>query len=358
MARKLGMRRDKNPHLDEMSSDGVGVEFGQPLTNQVVPTRYMKLDNPIAEAPIDRKRMRQPRAESFGFTRRPKNFNDLSVGEAGAGVSQFRRAQFFSRVVGDGAGEDADGFDYDIPVAIATSKSADVRPRFWHISFFGISVVSSAAQPPVPESDILTAAARGQTSTVLKGRVQVYDESGSRFFDVNIHGTSSFSFYGWGVTTFILLPSLNGVAQGFEVNATNPGATPTFPGGSAENTLATGRIIPMFQNATQITDQVTGTTTAPSGAAGGIGVIAIPPGARAVRVRANIGAVPPLSAGYDINFAVIPAAGRPPAMGRIGMLPGRLESALVAIPNATFIVFDAGDLDPEIEWIATFVVEA
>ena len=97
MARKLAMRRDRNPHLDEMSSDGEGVEFGQPLTNQAVPTIYPTLDNPVAEAPIDRKKMPRSRPKQFGFRERPKNFNDLDVGEAGAvfpslGERSFSRA--------------------------------------------------------------------------------------------------------------------------------------------------------------------------------------------------------------------------------------------------------------------------
>ena len=361
MARKLVVRGPSKPSLDEMSSDGTGVVFQQPITNQAVPTGYPTLDNPVREPPIDRKHMRGFRPELLGFQRRSENFNDLSVGEAGAGVSQFRRAQFFSRIAG--ALDFADLFDYNEPIAIATAKAADVRPRFWHISFFAVSALSGglAAGPsgPLTQGEILSTAGKEPTNTVLKGRIQVYDESGSRFYDVNIHGTSSFSFYGWGVTTFILLPTLNGVSQASEVDVQNPALTPDTPG-LHENTLATGRIIPTFQNVTQITDQVTRTTTAPSGVVGGFGVLPIPPGARAVRIRANVGVAPgALSPGYEINFAVAPGAGRPLSLGHISLLPGRLESSLVAVPNATFIAFRAvAPADPEVEWIATFIVEA
>lgn len=353
MARKLAMRRDRNPHLDEMSSDGEGVEFGQPLTNQAVPTIYPTLDNPVAEAPIDRKKMPRSRPKQFGFRERPKNFNDLDVGEAGAGVSQFRRAQFFSRVFPPLPAASAD-LIFDIPIAIATARSADTRPRFWHVSFFATSSLSDASNPPLVESGIV---GTGPTATVLKGRVMVYDESGGRYFDVNIHGTSSFSFYGWGVTTFILLPSLNGVAQGSEVDAINPGATPTFPdGGIAENTMATGRIIPTFQNVTQITDQATRTVSVGSG---GTGFIQIPPGSRFVRIRANtIGAVIPLPATYRISFEYATGGVDASSVGRISMLPGRLESARVAVPNATFLSFVSPPGGPAIDWVATFIVEA
>jgi hypothetical protein len=315
----------------------------------------MVLDNPDAVPTVDRKRIIHPRAKSFGFNERPKNFNDLDVGEAGAGVSNFRRAQLFSRVLGAG-NETSDRFDYNIPIAIATARSADTRPRFFHISFFAVSRVSAAAAGPLTQAEIMSPAGQQPTNTVLKGRVQVYDESGSRFFDVNIHGTSSFSFYGWGVTTFILLPSLNGVAQGFEVDTLNPSSQLSFPDGSAENTFATGRIIPTFQNVSQITDQVTRTVSVPAGA-GGTGIMQVPPGARAVRIRANVG-VAAVSAAYEINFSTLPVTGRPSALGRIELLPGRLESQLVAVPNAPFIAFDAAIGDPAVEWIATFVVEA
>lgn len=351
MARKLMPKRDKNPHLENMSHDGEGAIFGQPLTNASVEAGYMILDNPVREPDIDRKRMVRPRAKSFGFRERPKNFNDLDVGEAGAGVSQFRRAQFYSRILGVGA-EVADAFDYNIPIGIATARAADTRPRFWHVSFFANSIVQAAADGPVSESDILRA---NFSNSVLKGRVEVYDESGGRFYDVNIHGTESFSFYGWGVTTYILLPSLNGVTQGFEVDSTNLAATPVFPDGTAENTLATGRIIPTFQNVSITTDQVTATVTVPGG--GGSGFITIPPGARGVRIRANFG-VAAVSPAYEINFAVVPATGRPAALGAISLLPGRLETALIDVPNATFIAFASTGPDPEVEWIATFVVEA
>ena len=355
MARKLVVRGGKNPHLENLSPDAAGVEFGQPLTNQGVPTGYVVLDNPARQPPVDRKRIMRPRAKSFGFSERPKNFNDLDVGEAGAGASQFRRGQFFSRVLGAGD-ENSDRFEYNHPIGIATARSADTRPRFWHISFFAVSRVSPAADGPLTQAEIMSPAGQQPTNTVLKGRVQVFDESGSRFFDVNIHGTSSFSFYGWGVTTFILLPTLDGVVQGFEVDPVNATSQLTFPTGQAENTFATGRIIPTFQNVSQITDQATRTVSVPAGAAG-TGIMPVPPGARAVRIRANIG-VAAVSAAYEINFASIPATGRPPSLGRISLLPGRLETQLVAVPNAPFIAFDAGVGDPAVGWIATFVVEA
>ena len=361
MARKLAVRRRAEPYLDELSSDAEGSVFGQPITNQLVPTGYPTLPNPNP-APFDRKKMPPSRAEAFGFQERPDNINDLEVGNAGAGVSSFRRAQFYSRIADSGAAFNADRFVYNIPIAIATARSADTRPRFFHVSFLGVSALSGdqglPAGPPLSESQILSTAGIAPSNTVLKGRVQVYDESGSRFFDVNIHGTSSFSVYAWGISTFILLPSLDGEAQGAEVDVQNLSNLTLRPG-LIENTLATGRIIPIFQNATQITDQVTRTVSIPSGAAGGTGAIPIPPGARAVRIRANIGVAPgALSPVYRINFSVAPSPIRTFAMGRIFLLPGRLESALMAVPNATFIAFDAGPLDPAVEWIATFVIEA
>jgi len=319
------------------------------------PSGFMVLDNPEATPPVDRKRLVSPRAEQFGFEVHPNNINDMSVGEASAGVSQFRRAQFYSSIGGP-AGTNVDEFVYNNAIGIATARSMDTRPRFWHVSFFAVSVISAAGSAPLTEAEILSTAGRGPTNTTLKGRVQVFDESGSRFYDVNIHGTSGFSFYGFGVTTSILLPqTVAGVPLGSEVNAIDPGATPILLGG-IENTLATGRIIPTFQNVTQITDQVTRTVTVPSAAAGGSAFMPIPPGARAVRLRkSTVGAV--LGATYFIGFSSAPSAARPAALGVINRLVGRDETQLIAVPNATFIAFTAGGGDPEADWVATFVVE-
>jgi len=356
MARKLSLRGGE-PRLDEMSSDGQGVEFGQPLSNQAVPTGYMVMDNPVAEPQIDRKRPPHPRSKQFGLSTHPQNWNDLSVGEAGAGISQFRRAQFFSSIGGGPVGNviNFDDFVYDIAIGIATARAADMRPRFWHVSFFAVSAIGGVGAVPFTESDILNTAGKRPTNTTLKGRVQVFDESGSRFYDVDIHGTASFSFYGWGVTTSILLPSFNGVPLGFEVNAQNP--PPPIVGTAAENTLATGRIIPTFQNVTQITDQATATVSVPA-AGPGVGAVSmpIPPGSTAVRIRkATIGAV--VSGSYFIGFASSPSSTRPFAIGVINRLPGRDDTQLIAIPNATFIVFLPAAGDPAVDWVATFVTE-
>lgn len=352
--RKLFLKKSNNPSLDEISSDTGGGEFGQPLTNQSVPTGYPTLPNPEHEAPFDRKKYPDAKQKALGFEPKPHNLNDLEVGDASAATSKFRRAQIYSRVIGPAG---ADRFDlnlYNRPIGLATAKSADARPRFWHVSFFAVSVVSTGA--PLTESQILGTAGRTPTNTVLKGRVQVYDESGSRFYDVNIHGSESFSFYAWGVTTFILLPTLtDGTELGFEVDPVNREATPTLAG-TNENTLVTGRIIPTFQNVTQLEDQVTRTVTVPSN---GSGTIAIPPGTRWVRLRANVLGVPPaLTAGYEINFAGLPVTGRAPALGRISLVPGTLETGFIAVPNATFIVFAAPGADPTLQWVATFVAEA
>lgn len=323
------------------------------------------LNNPEMDAPIDRGQIQNPRMRQngFGFELRPGNVNDVAVGDSAPGVSYFRRAQFFVNTgrIG-GTNLQAASLQYDIPVAIATARSMDTRPRFWHISFFGISVdrfLSGEGGPPLNEYEIATQGNRFPTSTVLKGRIQVHDESGSRFFDLNIHGTASMSFYGFGATTYILLPSavIDGerVALGYEVDAQNPAGIDFA--GAVEDTLATGRILGLTQNDTKLTDFVTRSVSVPSGE---FRSIRIPPGARTVRLQTTTRHPPGFvtDADYGIYFQTERGdRGAAVILGRIELLPGQFNTPTLEVPNATYIAFDDNQDLGDVDWVAVFEVE-
>lgn len=343
-----------------------GIEPGCGPGGSEHPKPGVYLPNPDVSAPIDRGRVQPPaqRQRGFGYQLRPNNINDLPVGDAGPGVSYFRRAQFYlSTGLDTTEGQRASDLQYDIPVPIATARSMDTRPRFWHVSFFGISVDSfeNNPAPPLSEYDIATRGNRFPTATVLKGRIQVHDESGSRFFDMNIHGTASMSMYAFGVTTYILLPSAvidgNRVALGYEVNVQNQSSLIDLRG-VVENTLATGRVVGLTQNDTKYTDHITRATTVPSG---GTSRIRIPPGARCVTLQTTTRHPAAFTTGatYGIYFATEQGdRGTLNQIGRIELQPGQLNTGRILVPNATWILFDDDEDAGAVDWVAVFEVEA
>lgn len=325
------------------------------------------LENPDA-APAILKNVPQDcetRQNGLGFAQRPTNINDIAPGDAGAGRSQFRRAQFFTRIAGTADGPNASAFVYDNPRGLATARSLDTRPRFWHVSFFNQGVVRTAAGPlaPLTEQQINDQTARVPSLAMTRGRIQVHDESGSRFFDVDILGSRSLQVYAFGVTVFILTPRLEVdgafVDQGYEVDSQNPDSNPALDAGLVEDSLCAARIIPSFQNATQIQDNITRTVSVP---VGGEGVIEVPPGARTVQLRTAFTPAASIPAGYIITFAVRDTFLPSPnviSLGEISLIPGTAQTDILKIPNAKYILFsDPGGGASAIPWIATFEVEA
>src|SRR5690606_24855794 len=153
---------------------------------------------------------------------------------------------------------------------MATYVSSDCRPRFWHVSFFGIGIQRGVPRvdPPVePLSDnqilsdqllpIVNGAIVGPdfipAITQMQGRVMVFDESGQRFYGVDILGNRSFDLYAWGVTAFVLGPSTM-----YEVNRGTGGNLPLTPlRGLVEDSIIGVRIVPIVINSTQNTENRT-----------------------------------------------------------------------------------------------------
>jgi len=334
---------------------------------EVINRKGMYMDNPVQEPPFDRMRPRpwQDRQRGLGFAMRPFNINDIAPGDAASGLSQFRRGKFFTQLATvDDAGLPiiaASDLVWNRAIGMATGRSSDTRPRFFHISFFGNGVIRDVPPggnivSPLPPSGIQGASNLGPSVSLLRGRVLIQDESGGRFFDVDTLGTRSFSIYAFAVTVFILLPeSPNGTQLGFEVDQQNPDQNILGVSGTVEDSFCAARVIPIFQNATQITDNITGSVTVP---AGGTGAIEIPPGTTQVQLRTTTG-VGPLPADYAIAFSVAPTLTAANAMGLIFMIPGLLETETIEVPNAKFITFIDSVVAPlERTWIATFTVEA
>lgn len=295
---------------------------------------------------------------ALGLATLPRNINDVAPGDAAAGKSQFRRGQFFTQLVDDGVGIDAVDLVWNRAIGMATDRSSDTRPRFFHVSFFNYGVtreVPGVTVPPLTEAEIQTIAGRSPSISMLRGRVQIFDESGGRFFDVDILGTRSFSFYAFGVTASILLPNApDGTQLGFEINA-QATTQPQLGPGVVEDSFAAARIVPIFQNATQIVDSVTRTVEV---LAGGASSLEIPPGTTRVQLRTSFDrtAIP---ADYVIGFSAAPTSSAAASLGQIFVIPGTTETDTIEVPNSKFIVFVDSVGAPSLKnWIVTFTVES
>lgn len=331
------------------------------------------LPNPTARAPFDRTRPldRRLKNEALGFTASPEKMIDLPVGDAGAGKSIYRRGHFFSRLDNPVTGIVA-GNPMDKAIGMATYRSSDCRPRFWHVSFFGIGVQRSANAIPVgPLSDSellsrqLLPVTTGPSSTSpfipaitqLQGRIMVFDESGQRFVDVDIVGNRSLNVYAWGVTAFILGPENFGTDQSmYQVNPGSGGGLPQQElGGLVEDSMIGIRIVPVSINVTE--NPSNRTITVVTGDAFDT-FVPIPPGASRVQVICHENAA--AAASYRITFDAGDDGtfiGRP-ELGVIDMNPGESKSNVVLIPNAAQIRFEPTPGRPDSGWSLIFTVES
>ena len=189
------------------------------------------------EAPITS----EEKALALGFeATSPKRLLDLPPGDAGCGESMFRLSHVFyslSTGVEGGPGLDPRYTPYSQAVALATQSSSDQKPRYWHVSIYGTGVRREGIRPgagsPLSLSEIQSRAFEA-IYTVLAGiptdrttrfvpsvptcqaRVLVHDESGGRYVDVDVIGTRSMTFYGFGATVFLLIKP-----SGYEVDPAN-----------------------------------------------------------------------------------------------------------------------------------------
>lgn len=334
------------------------------------------LPNPSAEAPFDRTEPldRIAKNQAFGFQVQPDRLIDLPPGDAGAGKSVYRRGHFFARL-DNPANNTVAGNPFDKAIGMATYVSSDCRPRFWHVSFFGLGIQRSANLVPVQPltdsqilSDQLLPTITGAVAspdfvpaiTQLQGRVMVFDESGQRFYDVDILGNRSFDVYAWGVTAFVLGPANVNVVPEQSFYQVNPGTGGNLPqtalAGLVEDSIVGVRIVPIAANSTQnpenrtitvLTNDVDDTR------------VPIPPGTRKVQVISHETAL--VAATYSIRFD----AGNDGTfignanMGFIDINAGESKSDIILVPNAAQIVFSPGAGAPAVAgWSLIFTVES
>ena len=399
MTRKRTLRRhavsQMSPDMDGMSqmlsaeqtgNQGVLYPDGRPDISQVrnlerantlaLRDPRVYLPNPDTDAPFDRSRpqSREARAEAFGFQQQPDRLIDLPPGDAGAGQSMYRRTHMFSRL-DNPATSSVGGNPMDKAIGMATYRSSDCRPRFWHISFFGIGIQrvgNAVALQPLSSSEILSQqllpTVTGAVSsadyipaiTQLKGRVMVFDESGQRFYDVDIMGNRSLDVYAWGVTAFILAPGNFGSVpeqSAYEVNRGSGGGLPqTGLAGLVEDSLIGVRIVPIAVNSTQNSENRTITVITNNV---DVTRVPIPPGTRKVQVISHEAAaiagtyLITFDAGTDGTFA------GSSTLGILNINAGESKSDQVLVPNSAQLLFTPpGGLAASHGWSIIFTVES
>ena len=341
------------------------------------------LPNPVAGAPFDRREPqgRVAKNQAFGFQVQPDRLIDLPPGDAGAGKSVYRRTHVFARLDTGGAPvgpilPSVAGNPMDYAIGMATYVSSDQRPRFWHVSFFGIAVQRVANAVPVPPlsddqilSNQLEPISVGVAPitpqfipaiTQLQGRIMVNDESGQRYYDVDIMGNRSLDVYAWGVTAFILAPANIGQVpeqSAYEVNRGSGGGLPQNPlGGLVEDAIIGVRIVPIVINSTQNTENRTVTLVT----SGLIPTrVPIPPGTRKVQVICHD--PPAVASAYRIDFDAGTDGtfvGRSD-MGILNINAAQSRSDVVLVPNSAQIIFTPlGPAPPVAGWSLIFEVEA
>lgn len=184
----------------------------------------------------------------------------------------------------------------------------------------------------------------------------VNDESGQRYFDVDIMGTRSVDVYAFGVTAFVLGPSNAGTDQGmYEVNRGSNGDLPqTALEGLVEDAIIGVRIVPIVigslstpENRTisVVTDNVDPT------------LVPIPPGTRKVQIINHDGAA--AAALFEIEFdsgddgtALINAV-----QGRVNINAGESKSDVVLVPNCVQLIFYPIGLAVTTAWSIIFTVD-
>lgn len=317
---------------------------------------------------------RRAKVTGLGFNpNTPLTIADLQIGDSGCAKSEFRRVQVYHLLGDINPGRTATR-PYSEAIGLATFSSSDQRPRYLHCSLFATGYprgTGGTPDPPFPEWAIETFKPGIQAGTsfdtpasypgvplipTVKFRVLVSDESGGRYFDVDVMGARSFNFYAFSVTVFVLLKE-----GGYQVDPTVDASLqePLGPG-VVENAIVGARIVPIFQNQTQNTDHRTVSLDHPGGNSVGRN-IPVPPGATRVQLfNTDGGGVPAL---YTYEFV----SGNPftatddsnTSVGAIDFIPGLSRTQIYDIPNANQIRVRSGaGATPATQFSAVFEVDS
>ena len=319
------------------------------------------LPNPTAEPSFDRHEPipSDQKARAFGMEpTSPKRLFDLPQGDAGAGQSVYRRIHAFYPM-GLATPTGALSLNYTKALEIATNRSTTKSPRYFHVSIYGFGVrrqggfgellapltiaqaqdrqfeaiyFNTPAQPDLTPRFIPSVAS-------AQARVMIHDESGQRFFDVDVIGTRSFTVYAFGVTVFLLVKP-----PGYEVDEQNPDSLiPIDANGlGVEDDIVGARIVPIFTNRTESIQNRTISITID---AVGRTIVPIPPGARRVQIFSNEPGPALLPVILQFWFGR-GSFGSRPDLGIIDWEPGQSKTAMVEIPNASAISINVLGIPP------------
>lgn len=326
------------------------------------------LPNPSAQAPVDRKSPQDyvAKVNALGLAPNvPQHFWELEKGDSGAGSSAYRRTDIFQQLAApnDRSAETP----YSKAVDLFTERASDQRPRYWHVSLFSVGrlvetigaiaptsdnqITKFASGIPQSEPTGVTVARGVPLVSTTKFRVMIHDESGQRFFDVDVVGTRSFNFYGFGVTVFALIKE-----EGYEINR-QVDTNQTF-NGLVDQSVVGARIIPIRTNSTQNPNNRT--VTIARSAAEVTVYVPIPTGAKEAQVFCIDGAA--VFSASLVRFVTadvlslggVSVAGVNGSQGAIDPEPGKSHSSIYRIPNANAIQISAPIGNPTSLWSIVF----
>lgn len=331
----------------------------------------VSLPNPTSSPSFDKHKpiSSDQKARALGMEpNSPKRLFDLPRGDAGAGQSVYRRIHAF---FGQGILQTA-RTNYTKALAIITNKSSTQSARYFHVSIYGFGVRRrgnglvpfnplsiSEAQDRQFEQIYLDDAAQTPVTprfvpsvVTAQARIMVHDESGQRFYDVDVIGNRSLNVYAWGVSVFLLVKP-----DGYEVDAQNPdGNLEIISDVGVEDDIVGARVLPVFSNITENQQNRTITITIDPADSLAARIIPIPPGSKRVQIFSNEpdpGAVP-----WVLQFWTGRAAlGTRPDLGVIDWQIGQAKTAMVEIPNASAISILPNGAAPATGFSLVFEVE-
>lgn len=314
------------------------------------------LPNPMGDAPFDKRTPQSYEQKIYGLglgPNIPQHFWQLIKGDSGAGSSVYRRAELFQLLAP--TGDRTSETPYSKAIQIATMRSTDQRPRYFHASLFSVGRQIASAVPlePLPENEIYrfapgipagTASVSGSTQfgvpqfSNTQFRVMIHDESGQRFFDTDVLGTRSINAYAFGMTVFALIKE-----DGYEIDRQRDD-NPALGPGLIDQSVVGARIIPIRTNETQNVDNRTVGIVTPMGPSDPV-VVPIPPGARRVQGYLEPPAVGPQTAFFATVDPLDPAFAVIGTQGAIDIPTLASSTDIYDIPNSNAIVIvpSAGD---------------
>lgn len=307
------------------------------------------LPNPSASPSFDRHSpiSSERKALAFGMEAvSPKRLFELPKGDAGAGQSVYRRLHVFYST---------GSLNYTKPIAAITNRASTQSPRYFLVSVYGFGVRRPTPGAGIGLEPLSIAEAQDRQLEAIyvntvgfpevtrrflpsvctcQARIMVHDESGQRFFDVDVIGSRSMAVYGWGVTVFLLTRE-----DGYEVDSQNKDSIRELgeTAFAVEDDVVGARVLPIFSNKSQNNSNRTlSVFIDPSVNRDGL-IIPIPPGSKTVQIFSN---EPTPGAGWVSEFWFGRSGAIRPTLGIIDFETGQSKTAIIEIPNAPSIIIE------------------